>query len=43
MFYSNCMAQSRVSEIGLFNVEKYRDLEIPIKVSVKVIENGTIR
>jgi len=30
MFYSNYMAPSRVvSEI--FNVEKYRDLEIPVK------------
>ena len=44
------MALSRVvSEI--FNVEKYRDLEIPVKVialvvtttSIKVIENVTIR
>ena len=34
------MALSRVvSEI--FNVEKYRDLEIPVKESIKVIEGGT--
>jgi len=39
MFYSNCMALSRVvSEI--FNVEKYRDLQIPVKsqlTSLKVV------
>jgi len=36
------MALSRVvSEI--FSVEKYRDLEIPVKSPIKVIEGGTIR
>ena len=40
-FYSNYGSISRVvSEI--FNVEKYRDLEIPVKI-FKVIESGTIR
>ena len=35
------MALSRVvSEI--FNVEKYRELEIPCKEVIKVIESGTI-
>ena len=36
------MALSRVvSEI--FNVEKYRDLEIPVKSQSKSIEGGVIR
>jgi len=36
------MALSRVvSEI--FNIEKYRDLEIQVKSLLKVIESGSIR
>jgi len=37
------IALSRVAS-EIFNVEKYRDLEIPVKgQSIKVIESGTIR
>jgi len=36
------MALSRVVS-ELFNVEKYRDLEIPVKGQSRSIERGTIR
>jgi len=35
------MALSRVV-FEIFNVEKYHDLEVPVRGSIKVIESGTI-
>ena len=41
-FYCNYGCISVVSEIPVFNVLKYRDLEIPVQ-SIKIMESETIR